>query len=79
MEMRFADYAGRLRISNLFPAEWCKYHFFNLAVQMIGISLIPKPGIFSFFAFQQILPYALFYQSPKVSRKLPTAPQFGPL
>jgi hypothetical protein len=54
MEMRFADYAGRLRISNLFPAEWCKYHFFNPAVQMIGISLIPEPGMFSFFAFQQI-------------------------
>ncbi len=52
IEMLNADYFSRLRIPNLYPFEWAKYHFFNSATQAIAQLWVGPQGLFTFFMAQ---------------------------
>ena len=47
-EMLNGDYLSRLRIQNIYPAEWTKYHFFNAATQAISQYFLSEHNLMSY-------------------------------
>jgi len=54
-EMLRADYFDRLKVSNLYPCEWTRYHFFNSGARAASMGLIKEPGLFSYWIAQTII------------------------
>ena len=54
-EMLNARYFSRLKISNLYPDEWSRYHFFNSGVRAASMALVKTPGLFSYWIAETIL------------------------
>lgn len=54
VEMLNAEYGGRLKILNAYPAEWMKYHFFNASTQAIGQVFVKNAGLFSYLTVQVV-------------------------
>jgi hypothetical protein len=59
-EMLTATYLDRLRISNLYPMHWARYHFFGSAIIAIVESLVPWPGLFSYLMAKTVLMVLVF-------------------
>ena len=59
-EMLRAEYCDRLRIANVYPFAWIKYHFFNAATQALSQALLGEPGLFSFFSSQVLFAALIF-------------------
>ncbi len=59
-EMLAATYLDRLRISNLYPLHWARYHFFGSAAIAIVESLVFLPGLFSYLMAKTVLMVLVF-------------------
>lgn len=51
-EMLNATYLARLKIANLYPYQWSRYHFFNSSTQALAQGLVPQPGLFTYYMAQ---------------------------
>lgn len=59
-EMLDANYAGRLRIRNLYPCHWSKYHFFHGGTLALLESFVSRPNIPTFLISQETLASCAF-------------------
>jgi len=55
LELNQASYDSRLRIFDLYPAEWSKYHFMNIMTLSTLVAPQSSVGLFDFYAARMIV------------------------